>query len=360
MSENEPVISVVIPAYNCEDYIRPCIDSLVAQTFDAFEIIVVDDGSTDATPEILESYSGQHPYIHVLHQQNKYAGVARNLGMQHARGSYIMFLDSDDYFEPTLLEEAYTRISETDADICVYSANWLNDATQVVKPMRHVCIASLCPDAETFNRTTNPEGIFVFTSPAPWTKLFKRSFIDAHGLTFQDTRSANDLRFVLSALALAERITLLDKPLVTYRRQNKSSLQGSLSKNPYDFYQALLGLRDNLKSLGLFDEMEQSFINTAVEICMYNLRSLSYDRAVQREVFDFLHHEALDELGIAGKPDSYLQYYPKPRLKDLHFVQAYDFAGYVSYITPTPKKRSLWRRALRKAKRVAKRVFTKR
>ncbi|MDU5257907.1 glycosyltransferase family 2 protein, partial [Eggerthella sp.] len=188
---SNPKISVIVPLYNCIEYFPQCMDSILAQSFKDFEIIVVDDGSTDGSYELAEQYAKTNGNVIVLQQEHRFAGVARNTGMGHARGEYLIFLDSDDYFEENLLHDALARIEETNADICAFGAKSLNNQTGIVTTLRHTCMIDLCPSSGVFNRTTNPRYLFCFTTPAPWTKLFRKSFIERNGLLFQNTRSAN-------------------------------------------------------------------------------------------------------------------------------------------------------------------------
>ena len=96
-------VSVIIPVYNSEDYLQECLDSLLKQTLHEIEIICVDDGSTDGSLQILEKNAANDKRIQILHQENLHAGVARNNGLKAAHGEYVIFLDSDDFFELTLL-----------------------------------------------------------------------------------------------------------------------------------------------------------------------------------------------------------------------------------------------------------------
>ena len=100
-------ISVIVPVYNAEKYLPQCVESLLRQTKKEFELIFVDDGSTDRSVEILEQYREKDDRIKILRQKNQYAGVARNNGMSVAKGEYLCFLDSDDHFKPEMLKTAY-------------------------------------------------------------------------------------------------------------------------------------------------------------------------------------------------------------------------------------------------------------
>ena len=112
-----PKISVIIPVYNAEQYLRKCLDSVVSQTFRDIEIICVDDGSTDGSGAILDEYAAKDNRIVVIHQANAGVAAARNTGLKSAQGEYLAFLDSDDAYNPQLCELAYNRACQSGADI---------------------------------------------------------------------------------------------------------------------------------------------------------------------------------------------------------------------------------------------------
>ena len=116
----EVKVSVIIPVYNVEKYLRECIDSILNQTLHELELICVDDGSTDGSLEILQAYEKKDNRVTVLTQHNQGAGAARNKGLQIAKGEYLSFLDADDFFAPGMLEEAYRKCKSVSADVCVY------------------------------------------------------------------------------------------------------------------------------------------------------------------------------------------------------------------------------------------------
>ena len=115
---NQIKVSVIIPVYQVENYLERAIDSVLAQTLEEKEIILVDDGSYDASPQICDRYAQQYPgLIHVIHKENNGLGMARNTGVKMATGEYIAFLDSDDTVEPEMYEEMYQKAKEEDYDI---------------------------------------------------------------------------------------------------------------------------------------------------------------------------------------------------------------------------------------------------
>lgn len=122
-------VSVIIPVYNSEIYLKECLDSVVNQTLQNIEIICIDDGSTDASMDILHEYARKDERFKILEQKHLGGGAARNLGLKEAAGEYFSFLDSDDYFELDMLEKIYLRCSEKKADIGVFGVMCYHQAT---------------------------------------------------------------------------------------------------------------------------------------------------------------------------------------------------------------------------------------
>lgn len=116
----DAILSIIIPAYNVAGYLEKCLDSILAQTFQDYEVILVDDGSTDQTPEISDRYAEVDRRITVIHKQNEGVSIARNTGIEIAKGEYILFFDGDDFVEPYTCEELYKLIKEKQADTIIY------------------------------------------------------------------------------------------------------------------------------------------------------------------------------------------------------------------------------------------------
>ena len=116
---NSPKISVIVPVYKTEAYLNRCVDSLLAQTFQDFEVLLIDDGSPDRSGEICDEYARQDSRIRVFHKENGGVSSARQYGMDHAQGEYTIHADPDDWVEPTMLEELYRKAKEEDADMVI-------------------------------------------------------------------------------------------------------------------------------------------------------------------------------------------------------------------------------------------------
>lgn len=182
----KPLVSVVMPVYNAEKYLDLSLFSLKYQTFLQFEVLCVDDGSTDQSAEIINRYVQSDPRFKLLKQTHQFAGVARNLGIQHASGEYLLFLDADDYFAPNLLIDAYYQAKLFDAEICVFAANYFDEKQSKIGEIPGACNLKRCQKNTIFSRKTNLANIFSFTSPSPWPKLFKRKFVLDKKIWFQN------------------------------------------------------------------------------------------------------------------------------------------------------------------------------
>ena len=180
-----PAVSIVMPVYNAEEYLKQTIDSLLVQSMKEIEIITVDDGSTDGSLEMLKKYAQEDKRVKVYTQKNKYAGVARNKGLKHARGEYVLFLDSDDFFEPELVEATYHTAKENEADVVMFGANCYNNETGKTWVGKHLLDVENIPEKQPFNCKDCPDKIFQISNAVPWTKMFRRKFIKKTGLNIR-------------------------------------------------------------------------------------------------------------------------------------------------------------------------------
>ncbi|MCL1990428.1 MAG: glycosyltransferase [Defluviitaleaceae bacterium] len=296
MIEQEVKISIVMPCYNAELFLRKSLDSILKQTLKAFEVICVDDGSTDGTVDILKTYSNRDSRVSFFTQKNQYAGVARNNGMEKARGKYVLFLDADDFFEPLMLEKMYRKAEDDMADICLTAGGKYDLRTTEVTydyQMRYDMLPSKLP----FSRLDTPETIFSVGYGAPWNKLFKRTFIKENNLKFQALRSSNDIFFVQSAMAIAQRITVADGWLFHYRVGSETSLVETLGQNPFCFYEAYKAVKQFLIEKGVYHEVRLGFKKAALGSGLYALRMMK-TKASWLEMALFLKHTYLPELTL--------------------------------------------------------------
>lgn len=265
-------VSVVVPVYNTELFLNQCVDSLLAQTLKNVEFIFVDDGSTDRSLEILREYQQKDPRITILQQKNQFAGVARNRGMEVATGKYIIFVDSDDFFEPAMLEDAFNCAEENQAEIVVFDFDYYDNKSGEVKPG----IERKFPHG-VFTLGDVGQSFFHQYIAAPWNKLFLHSFVREKKISFQAVRKCNDTFFTVLAAYLADSIVFLPKCFVHYRINNANSLQGNQIDREA-FLPPLIAIKRELKLRDSFDaDKRDAFFFYARDLIWLYLNSGTMD-----------------------------------------------------------------------------------
>lgn len=268
-------ISVIIPVYNEELYLEQCLDSVCNQTLREIEILCIDDGSTDASLNILEQFANKDFRIKVFRQWNQYAGTARNLGIQKAQGKYLCFLDSDDFFAPDLLEKMYQAAEENQSEIVICEAQYFDDKTGEIKERNIPIERQFLPsDSNNFCKNDIAEGIFQITNGWAWDKLFLARFIQNNKLRFVGSRTANDGYFVYMALALADKITKIHEVLVTQRIHNSNSLVNTRVQSWKCGFDMVDDIKRGLLEKKIYVQLEKSFLNWALKYIVWSFDSM--------------------------------------------------------------------------------------
>lgn len=280
----EPLVSVIIPVYNAEKYLRETLDCVCNQTLRNIEIICVDDGSTDDSLGILQEYVARDPRFRILQQKNQYAGVARNNGMAVARGKYLSFLDADDLFELDMLEIMTGRAEETGCDIVSCMADGFDDGTdkrQALPWVKNEEVAARLPEGVFQPSRDIPDCIFQLSGGTPWNRLFLRAFVKGNGLQWATTQNANDFGFVFHATALATQMCFIDNICIHYRLRH-DSIAHSKGKNPEAIMLALKDLRDRLAGIPCYEAVEHSFYNVLLGQMAWHLLDASPEARKER------------------------------------------------------------------------------
>lgn len=223
------LISIVVPIYNVEKYLKKCIDSIINQTYKNLEIILVDDGSPDNCPKICDDYAKLDSRIKVIHKKNGGLSDARNNGIKNSTGKYISFIDSDDYIEQNMIEELYKAIKEgSQIAICnrleyfesmnppKFKKSFINDKNLLIMDKKEA-ISELCS--------------FRFFDMSAWAKLYKRNLFN--DIQFPIGKLSEDYYIMYKLFDKCQKISYLNKPLYIYNQR-----QGSISKNKrinYDY-----------------------------------------------------------------------------------------------------------------------------
>lgn len=299
---DNPLISVIIPVYNSKKYLRQCLDSVSGQTFKNIEIICVDDGSKDDSYSVLEEYRQRDDRFVLIRQTNGGAGKARNTGLSVAKGRYLSFLDSDDIFEDNMLELAYKKMQEKNYSFVVFRSDAF-DVENEYYPTTWTIHKDKIDLNEPITFRSARCNIFLALMGWAWDKLYDAEFIRDNGLRFQEIRTSNDMSFVFSALLLADSYGIIDKTLAHHRRNDKASLSHTREKSWHCFHDALIDLRKNAISYGLFPEVEHDYINYCVHSSLWNLRTINGPS--RKKLYNALKNEWFHEFGISGKPDAY-------------------------------------------------------
>ncbi|MDD7369153.1 MAG: glycosyltransferase family 2 protein [Berryella intestinalis] len=279
----QPRVSVIVPVYNVERFLEECLDSVLAQTFPDFEVVCVNDGSTDSSPLILEQYRARDERIVVVSQENAGLSAARNTGLRHARGEYVAFLDSDDYLAPSMLEKTVAKADEAGAQIVVFDYWLYFDGTGDTGTYRDQALYERL-NGSVFDLAAAPEmARFI----GVWDRLFRRDFIEENGLRYIEGRIYEDVSFCVESLVRAERIALLSDHLYYYRRDVAGSItqnEGASRRHKEDFLFMQAFAQRCYAQARVGDEVWRNYAWYFVEYALMHQRQI-HDYAFFREFF---------------------------------------------------------------------------
>lgn len=230
----ESTVSVIVPVYNVEKYLRKCIDSIINQTYKDLEIILVNDGSTDCSGEICNEYKRLDNRVKVIHKENGGLSDARNIGLKHSTGSYIAFIDSDDYIADNMIESLYFRLLNDNSDIaiCRFYHIFENGNEVPSKSKKTACFKDEVISKYTaFNRLNNVEYVIACN------KIYKKKIFDS--ISYPKRKYNEDAFVIHKVYDKCERISVLSKQLYFYVKRNDSITNSRLDKNTLDLAEAL-------------------------------------------------------------------------------------------------------------------------
>lgn len=267
-------ISVIIPVYNCEDYITESIRSILNQTLDDIEIIAIDDGSKDNTLNILNDLANDDSRLLVYSQENQGASAARNRAMSMAKGDYIYFFDADDYLVQDGLEKAYSNAVNNDSDIVLFKYDQYQDDSF----LQHIDlnIEKEFPGEDFNNFTFNVYDYKkrAFKGPfAPWYKFYKREFLESQDyFEFSPNLNHNDVPFHVKTILKASKISFVPEYLYHYRTDNPNSISNRRLKKYKDIFSIIDIVEDFLKEEGLFEEFKKEFDYFVINRVTFEIR----------------------------------------------------------------------------------------
>lgn len=274
------LISVIMPVYNGEKYISKGIESILAQTYEDLELILVDDGSRDASLSLCNEYALKDKRVVVVSEENGGVGKARTTGLMKAKGEYVAFIDQDDYYDDDALIRLYLKAAQTDADMVIASYRLVN------------------PDGSIRTVWKLDEGL-PFTKyriVAPWGKLVKKSFIDEHKLRFPEIKISEDTYFNMLALSHTDQVAILDEPVYNwvYNKASESRTNWNHISEDRNMVLILSKLWDETKDSIFFDKEKEYvtyfFTKHLVWYILYNRRGnqKSEYKSMTKACFAFL------------------------------------------------------------------------
>lgn len=216
---SEPIVSVIVPIYGVEKYLHQCVSSILSQTLKEIEIILVNDGSKDRCPEMMEEYARQNERVRTIHQENGGYGKAVNVGMRAARGEYVAIVEPDDWIEPNMYADLYELAARHDVDMvrCNYYqyTQAKGDREVELLPMQ---------DLEQVISPRERSSVF-YCRPTVWAAIYRRRFLQENNIEMLESPGASfqDVGFNFKVLARAERVWFTPNAYVHYRSDNEGS-----------------------------------------------------------------------------------------------------------------------------------------
>lgn len=219
-----PLISVIVPVYNVAAYLRECMDSIVNQSYSNLEIICVNDGSTDASPEILKEYEERDSRVRVVHQKNGGLSAARNTGLKYATGEWVAYVDSDDALD-LQAAEIWVKSIRDDIDLLCFGVRMIGEASQETLEHREKYF-----ECKVLGEYDFDVEILKKITVTVWNKLFRRSYIVQHNMQFPVGLYYEDGAFFSQFAPFVNKVVLLPDKLYIYR-QRENSITGNASKS---------------------------------------------------------------------------------------------------------------------------------
>ncbi len=323
-------VSVIMPVYNAADFLEESISDILTQSFKDFELICVDDGSTDDDRSIIEKYAKKDKRIKLISQPNKGGGAARNTGLDAAKGEYVLFLDADDRFESYLLEKTVCVAEKEKSEVLVFAADEFDFVTKKKRPAPWLLQSG-------FNGYDG--NLFHYTTTTVWNKLFRRDYLKNNNIRFMDERVVADtMYFMFFALFHAANVSFFDEVLIHYRSGNPNSTTSKHDSRPKDMVTVLEKIWDRLRDDTDSPDEISTYVNFAIKYLFERAGWFStYDGFSQ--MYETLHSDGFRRMGLTAENDSYIEDVTWKKLKTE--IAEYSLPEYLFYREKSYKKKGL-------------------
>lgn len=275
-----PKVSIIMPVYNTQKYLKRCMDALVNQTLADIEIIAVNDGSTDQSLQILQEYAEKYDNIRIIEKENGGQATARNLGIRECSGEYIGFADSDDYVDTTMFEKMYLLAKEKDCDMVECYFNYLMETDgepKILQPRGRV------------REYKNQQDMLIDPQVSPWNKLYRREVLMQPDVYFPEGLIYEDTAFYIKTIPHVKSAAYLDEQLVYYFLRGNSTMNANKSQKVGNIFPVLENILEFYKKHGFYEEYKQELEYFCVKIVLCS--SLSRigrvtDKKLENELLD--------------------------------------------------------------------------
>ena len=269
-------ISCIMPIYNVEQYLKESLESVLCQSFQDYEIICINDGSTDNSLNVLKKYAEQDSRIKILNQDNKGQGAARNLGINNAIGEIIIFLDPDDILEENAFDTIYKSFQKTKANIIQFDYKEFYDYSNKIK---NRSLKQSVKKVYKFNLKSLQEyvpqkfSLLRFIRMCCWDKAYKRDFIEKNDIRFALSKHAEDHIFVQKALFFAKKIFYINKYLYKYRIRANSAVN-KVSEENFCIFDNLELTKQFLIENHLYPQKQQEYYDYALNLMYWHYNNI--------------------------------------------------------------------------------------
>jgi glycosyltransferase involved in cell wall biosynthesis len=281
-------ISIIIPVYNAEIYLKQCLDSVICQTFKDFECICINDGSTDNSLSILQEYANKDKRFKLINKKNEGVSVARNTGIQNAAGKYIVFIDSDDWISEDYVETLYNSIEKYNCDMVSANFYIYDDKTGQLKTDKNPKdLYKAC-----FNTSEKKQYFLFLNNNYIWIRIYRKDFLKANNIYFKLNKLEDSL-FLWQAVIFSDNFMFVDKNIYYYR-VNRT---GSLTTTDYTgaYIEGLREIKNFLINENLYTHYKQPFFLFAMSGIANSFESSKLPYKQLKDIFIKLKYEFLND-----------------------------------------------------------------
>ena len=272
--------SIILPVYNVEKYLEECVNSILAQTFKDYEIILVDDGAKDNSPAICDDFAKKYSQIKVIHKENGGQSTARNTGFNAACGEYVIFLDSDDFItDENFFEDIYNKIQEANSDIVLYKYSKYFDNTKALdKCTFSLNFAESITDSDEMLESLVRNDAYYGMA---WIKAFRRKIAVDNNIEFDTNLVCEDMDWYFNLVLYADKISAIDKSYIAYRQREGSVTSSLKLKNLTDYIFTMEKWNKKIKEVDISDKKRTALMGALAKY--YSNMFITYIRVPDNE-----------------------------------------------------------------------------